>query len=202
MKKLLIILVLLLAITGCDTPGTVDPNKKDRGTVRLKAVEYCDAALTYISTVKNLVKSGGIAVFGDDSIYLVPVGSDDAYACSGINVISPYGYAHVYAYVGVVKQGKVYTYYFLSKDEGGNGYNLHSEKVIKAGKGQEVVSGSKLITYDTLVNLYPKKGETRDTYYEIPLDKFDNEEGTFKQALGSNSKVTKVKIYYYNVCKG
>ena len=202
MKKLLIILVLLLAITGCETTGTVDPNKKDKGTVRVKAVEYCDAALTYISTVKNLVKSGGIAIFGDDSIYMVPVGSDNSYACSGINVVSPYGFAHVYAYVGVIKQGKVYTYYFLSKDEGGNGYNLNSEKVIKAGKGQEVVSGKNLITYDKLVELYPQKGETRDTYYEIDLASFDDEEGTFKQALGSNSKVTKVKIYYYNVCKG
>ena len=202
MKKLLLILAFLLLFTGCESTSNVDPNKKDKGTVRLKAVEYSDTALTYITTVKNLVRTGGIAIFGDDSIYMVPVGDENTFACSGVSGVTPYGYAHKYAYVGVIKTGKVYTYYFLSKDEGGNGFNLHTEKVIKAGKGQEVVSGKNLKEYKVLEQLYKQKGETRDTYYEITLDNFDDEEGSFKQALGNNTRITKVKIYYYNVCKG
>ncbi len=200
MKKLLLIFIGIIFLVGCDAPGTSNPNNFDRGSVKVKAVEYSDIALTYINTVKNHVKNGAIAIFGDDSIYMIPVGDENTFACSGIEDVAPFGFAHKYAYVGVVKQGKVFTYYFVSRDEDGNGYNLNSEKIIRAGKGKEVVNGKALADYKVLAETYKQKGAHRDSYKSIDIDKFDKT-GAFAEALGKASKVTKVKIYYYNVCK-
>lgn len=193
MKKILLLILLVLFMCGC-----TDKDDFDASQITTDDIEYASVANTFINTVKKKVGSS-IAIFDEKSLYLVPVGSDNSQGCSGTDDYEVYGFPHVYAYVGVVKSGNLYYYYYMSRDEGGSGYNFTKEATVK-NKGRGIYKEDKLYNYAYLAKTYNVKGSSRDKTIEVALKDVDVNDSIKNVLGGSYTTIEKVKIFTYSVC--
>ena len=190
MKKILIVLVLCLLFTGCEDSSRVAPLKD----ASIEDTEYNSIVLTYMTDVRAKINSNDIFV-SENYLYLIPVGSPLTTNCSNVSSSTPYGGNFIYAYVGVVKYGTNYSYFFLSKDSEGYGYNFNSLKQIEKEKGAYCYSGDILYTYDALAGYYNQNGSD---YAEVDITSIDVN-SSIASVLNFRD-VTKARIYYYSVC--
>ena len=199
MKKILILLTFVLFLTGCELNYEIDdPSLHDDESITMRDVEYSSNATTYINTVRKKVSTTSIALFDEKAVYLIPVGNNNSSNCSGIDEENPYGAEHIYAYVGVVKRGSTYLYYYVSRDSLGNGYNFTDQKTVEA-KGKGISKGDKLYNYSYLAKTYNQKGSAKDSLTTLNLSEIDVND-SIKDTLGSYLNIEKVKIYTYSVC--
>ncbi len=77
---------------------------------------YVDTAKEIVAGTRNTVNEGKLGMYSTDTTYYIPFD----YIKSENGTKSPYG-EFVYAYVGVIYDGKGYTYYWISVDDAGQG---------------------------------------------------------------------------------
>ena len=77
---------------------------------------YVDTAKEIVAGTRNTVNEGKLGMYSTDTTYYIPFD----YIKSENGSKSPYG-EFVYAYVGVIYDGKGYTYYWISVDDAGQG---------------------------------------------------------------------------------
>ena len=193
MKKIILLIIFILLLTGCNAYDSYDDSK-----ITTEDIEYSEVASNFINTVKKKVGTS-IAIFDENSLYLIPVGSTNTGGCNGTEDFMPYGVPHIYAYVGVIKKGSSYTFYYVSRDELGNGYNFTNEKTVNS-KGRYIYKGDELNNYKYLAKTYNVKGKTRDKTTEVLLKDIDVND-SIRNTIGQYLNIEKVKIYTYSVCK-
>ena len=190
MKKLLVILLLCILFTGCDDGNAVAPLKN----ASVEDTEYNSIVLVYMKAVKEKVERGDIFV-SDNYLYFIPVGSEATYNCTNEYIGTPYGGIFNYAYVGVVKSGSTYSYFFVSKDSEGYGYNFNSLKQIDKYDGAYCYSGDILYTYDVLGSYYNQNGSD---YVEMEISSIDV--NSSMTSVLNFRNLTKARIYYSSIC--
>lgn len=77
---------------------------------------YVNTAKEVVAGTRNAVNEGKLGMYSTDTTYYIPYD----YIKSENGTKSPYG-EFVYAYVGVIYDGKGYTYYWISVDDAGQG---------------------------------------------------------------------------------
>ena len=190
MKKFIWLVIVVILCTACGESNIAAPLK----SANIQDTEYNAIVLNYINYIKEHVSTGEIKLYGD-YLHLIPVGSPSSANCSLTLESTPYGGNFIYAYVGVVKTANTYTYYFVSKDTEGYGYNFNSLKQIQKEHGAYCYSGDILYTYDLLGNYYNSNGSD---YVEVDIGEIDVNSSIINVLNTRN--VTKARIYYPDIC--
>ena len=86
---------------------------------------YVDTAKEVVAGTRNAVNEGKLGMYSTDTTYYIPYD----YIKSENGTKSPYG-EFVYAYIGVIYDGKGYAYYWISVDDAGQGVDEVTPVVI------------------------------------------------------------------------
>ena len=169
--ELLAVIIILGVLMIIAIPSVTEYISSSRKSAMVDTADgYIKAVMTKVNEAKDL------KFFDTDTLYLVPVGHDDAKSCSPLEKggASPFNDTWKYAYVGVTYNGNGYTYYFTAKDGSNQGINFVEQSVLAKEGGDRVKDGSEM----SAVALDSAYGLTANTTYMVSGSCPTKEDGT------------------------
>ena len=175
---------------------------------------YVDTAQSYVKAIVTRVNEGDLDLFDTETVYLLPVGNNEAKSCISLESggASPFSKSYHYAYVAVHYTGNSYDYWFMAEDGSKQGIVASSTKTLESDGKKLVYSNLtevKLSGSDTLQTVYDgavTKEYDATAYATIktnnPTSATTNGNKQFGQMLTDlGTDVKKMKIYGATACK-
>ena len=132
-KKIFLLLIVLFSFVGCSSVLR-DENYEVNREIRKEQNNFIDVIYNFVTNVRYKVYEGtNFKLYSTNKLFLIPVGDDTSNSCldKGFNSKSPYSDTWKYAFVGVIYDGKDYTFYFIGEDGLGTGILFTEYKRIK-----------------------------------------------------------------------